>query len=1148
MKKFIFALISAMLISVSAFAADGLVAVKTDGGVFLSWTMDSSADKYTVYKNGEAIAETALTNYTDKGADGSAVYRVNNGSEAKVWEKQYLEIPVSAPTHDSNAGEKLRSAALTLNGQGLLGGDWCIYTLDSGESVLVNSSGSVIDVNAQGTTVGTKVGTYAFNNGDNQKFYIEETGGGVTLKGKQSNLYLSMNLAGEVSLSEQSAASVFSLQYNENQPSEGAVGVAKALAGEVIYSPNDASVGDLDGDGELEIVLKWDPSDSKDASQQGTTGKVYIDAYKMDGTRLWRIDLGKNIRAGAHDTQFVVYDLDGDGCSEVAFRTADGTVDGAGNVIGDINADWTNNWAGKNLEGPLWLTVFNGKTGAAEASVPFDPQSNEPSTLIFGDDYGNRSERYNACVAYLDGENPYMVFQRGYYGGRAGKGPGRTVIAAYSYKNKTIEKYWRFDTMDEGNEKYIAQGNHNISVGDGDGDGKDEIYTGALTLDHDGSVLWCSFMGHGDAMHLGDFDPFREGLEYFVVHEGASEKQRFGFTVFAAEDGEVLHYREAGKDTGRGLIANIAPFGGTYTAWAGSGAGKINSLGENVDASFNSMNFRIYWDGDLYDELLDGTSIFKVNADGNQELIFAAGNDGCASNNSTKSTPCFQGDIFGDWREEVIWRTADNTAIRIYTTVIPTEYAVASLMEDHVYRMGLVWQNSSYNQPPHLGYYLGSDIVLKIDSSAARLNGQVLTLDAPAYVENGRTLVPLRFIAEGTGAKVEYSEGVIEVSAPGRNIVMTVGSSSYSVNGEAKTMETAPVIVNNRTMIPVRAVSEALGLNVCWDAENRTVGIYRNVSTRTEGISMDSFTTAEKPVEKKDVKIYIASDSTAQAYRDSYAPPAGGGQMLARFFDSSVTVENRAMAGRSLKSFFDEGRWSSILNDASAGDYVIIQFGHNDGAYNKPERYLSHEDFAVMLENEYIRPALEKGLNPIIATQTQSHWFNEETGKIGEPDPNAVSYASLLRDAAAEFNLPLLEINNLSRALENEMGEEKSRALHLYAEPGEYEKYPDGVQDNTHFSYVGAFEIARIAADELSKVSDLKSRRTDGYTSVAAFNGEYSFDVRPYKAIGSRFRAAIKSAAPVNVSINGNTVLTKALSDREIIVECESVNGYVSFV
>ncbi|MGM9551065.1 MAG: stalk domain-containing protein [Clostridia bacterium] len=874
----------------------------------------------------------------------------------------------------------------------------------------------------------------------------------------------------------------------------------------VTYSPNDCAIGDLDGDGEYEIVLKWDPSDSKDAATGGNSDRIYIDAYKLDGTFMWRINMGINIRAGAHDTQMVVYDLDGDGKAELALRTCDGTVDGTGTVIGDPNAVYTNNWCGKNIDGPLFLSVFEGATGKEVARVPFDPQNNEPNTIIFGDDAGNRSERYNACVAFLDGVTPHIVTQRGYYHGRANKGPGRTVVASYTYKDGTLTKVWRFDTMDEGNEIYIGQGNHNLSVGDADNDGCDEIFFGSLTLDHDGSVLWCSGKGHGDAQHLGDFDPDNEGMEYFSVHESAP----YGYTIYDAATGDIIFDEPAGKDTGRGLISSPGPFRGSFIVNVGSGARRINSLGETVtDVDDCGQNFRIYWDGDLYDEYLNGTAITDVNTDGKGVVLLDTKNEGCASNNSTKSNPCLQADFLGDWREEVIWRTQDNSAIRIYTTTIPTEFSVPPLMTDHVYEMGIVWQNSSYNQPPHLSYYLESGVTLTIDSPKADINGVKLDLDAPAYIENGRTMVPLRFISEAFDAEIGYDRGVVEVNKNGIVIKMTIGETSYTVNNKEYFMDTAPKIVNDRTMVPVRVVVEALGMNVQWNENTKQVSITRGKARRDK------------------VKIFIAGDSTAQSYRENMAPQAGWGQMLHMFFDDSVIIENRAMAGRSLKSFFNEGRWGGILNDAQEGDYVIIQFGHNEGSYNKPERYISHEDFTTMLENEYITPAIEKGLNVIIATQTQSRWFNEETGTIWEPG-DEVSYASLLRDAAEKYNLPLIDINASSRALANSYGMEGSKKIYLHASAREYEKYPDGVSDNTHFSFHGAFKIASLMAEGLNSIDDLAVRKADGYSYVATVNGTQTFDVRMWGAEKCR----VVLVGDTNVKINGETYLTWDMADE----------------
>lgn len=920
----------------------------------------------------------------------------------------------------------------------------------------------------------------------------------VTTTSKTNFTDPSGTLTSKYNLEGKASVSVWAQQYLEIP-----VQIPAPTVEGVTYSPNDASIGDLDGDGDWEIVLKWDPSDSKDAATGGNSDRVYIDAYELDGTFMWRINMGINIRAGAHDTQMVVYDLDQDGKAELALRTCDGTVDGTGTVIGDPDAVYTNNWCGKNIDGPLFISIFDGATGKEVARAPYDPQNNEPDTLVFGDNAGNRSERYNACVAYLDGVTPHLVMQRGYYGGRAHIGPGRTVVAAYTYKNGELTKTWRFDTMDEGNDIYIGQGNHNLSVGDADNDGFDEIFLGSLTLDHDGSVLWCSGKGHGDAQHLGDFDPDNEGMEYFSVHEGGD----FGYTIYDAATGDILFDIPAGKDTGRGLIANPGPFRGNFVVNVGSGARRLNSLGETVtDVDDTGQNFRIYWDGDLYDEFLGGTGIADVNTEGHGEVLLEAWDDGCAANNGSKSNPCLQVDMLGDWREEVIWRTQDNSAIRIYTTTIPTEFSVPPLMTDHVYEMGIVWQNSSYNQPPHLGYYLESGVTLTIESAEADMSGVKVPLDAPAYIANDRTMVPLRFISEAFDALVAYDSGVVTITKDGSVFETTIGTKTYTLNGVEKTMDTESVIVNDRTMVPVRVIVEAFGMNVEWNNETRQVIITRGKARRDK------------------VKIFIAGDSTAQSYRENAAPQAGWGQMIHMFFDDSVTIQNRAMAGRSLKSFFNEGRWGSILNDAQAGDYVIIQFGHNEGAWNKPERYISHEDFTVMLETEYIEPALEKGLNVIIATQTQSRWFNEETGTIWEPG-DGVSYATLLRDAAAKYNLPLIDINTSSRAVANSYGMEGSTELYL--------------ADNTHFTYHGAFKIAELMAEGLQIIPDMASRKDDGYRQIATFTGDHSFDVRGW-GFSDKFRVVISGGT--NVTINGETYLTWEMDDT-LITEATALDG-----
>ncbi|WFR65457.1 rhamnogalacturonan lyase [Paenibacillus amylolyticus] len=457
------------------------------------------------------------------------------------------------------------------------------------------------------------------------------------------------------------------------------------------YSANDASAGDLDGDGEYELIVKWDPSNSKDNSQSGYTGEVFIDAYKLNGTRLWRISLGKNIRAGAHYTQFMVYDLDGDGKAEVAMKTADGSKDGTGVVIGDASKDYRNS-SGYVLSGPEFLTVFNGQTGKALSTVNYEPTRGNVSD--WGDNYGNRVDRFLAAIAYLDGERPSLVMARGYY--------TRTVLVAYNWRNGQLTKQWTFDSNTSGNSGYAGQGNHNLSVADVDGDGKDEIVYGAMAVDDNGKGLYTTGLHHGDAMHLSDLDPDRPGLEVFQVHETPSNA---GVEFRDAGTGQLIWGVKTTKDIGRGMAADIDPRYKGAEVWADGSlyTAKGQKLGTTLPSS---TNFGIWWDGDLLRELLDSNRIDKWNY-ANSTTVNLLTASGVSSNNGTKSTPSLQADLFGDWREEVVWRTNDSSALRIYTTTAVTDKRIYTLMHDPVYRLGVAWQNVAYNQPPHTGFYLG---------------------------------------------------------------------------------------------------------------------------------------------------------------------------------------------------------------------------------------------------------------------------------------------------------------------------------------------------------------------------------------------------------------------------------------------------------
>ncbi|MFT4060739.1 MAG: T9SS type A sorting domain-containing protein [Edaphocola sp.] len=489
------------------------------------------------------------------------------------------------------------------------------------------------------------------------------------------------------------------------------------------YSINDCSVADLDGDGVYEIILKWNPSNAHDNSESGYTGNVLLDAYKLDGTLMWRIDLGKNIRAGAHYTQFIAYDLDCDGKAEVACRTADGTRDGNGMVIGDSVIDYRNT-SGRILKGPEWLTIFNGETGAAMNSVTFWPRrhpvyGDTPTTAqintIWGDNYGNRIDRFLAGVAYLDGVHPSLIMSRGYY--------TRAVVTAWDWNGTQLSRRWvfdtNFDTLGNANDTYNAyrgQGAHSLSIADVDGDGFDEITYGAAAIDHDGTGLYSTGIGHGDALHVSDMNPDRPGLEVFMPHESESQYGDYAHEMRDAATGQVLWGGPGPNngDNGRGIAADIDPRYKGYEAWSARG-GLYSCTGVQISTSKpSSINFAIWWDGDLLREMLSDTKLSKWNhlTNNNTNVLLEASNLGAASNNSTKATPCLTADLYGDWREEVLFRKNNDSALMLFTTTALTDTRLFTLMHDSQYREAVAWQNVGYNQPPHPSFYLGDSMTM----------------------------------------------------------------------------------------------------------------------------------------------------------------------------------------------------------------------------------------------------------------------------------------------------------------------------------------------------------------------------------------------------------------------------------------------------
>ncbi|MCR5608221.1 MAG: rhamnogalacturonan lyase [Lachnospiraceae bacterium] len=486
------------------------------------------------------------------------------------------------------------------------------------------------------------------------------------------------------------------LDININKPADGS-----NKSGSYSYTANDASVGDVDGDGEYEIILKWDPTNSKDNSQSGYTGNVYLDCYRMNGKQLWRIDLGCNIRAGAHYSPYLVYDFDGNGKAEVVVRTAYGSKDGKGNYVNassdGLNSKDYRNSKGYVLEGKEFLSIFNGETGATIQSIEYNPQRG--TVKSWGDSYGNRVDRFLAGVAYLDGKTPSIIMCRGYY--------TRAVIVAYSFNGSKLNQQWCYDTgsSTSATDSAYGQGAHSLSVADVDNDGYDEIVYGSAVIDNNGKLLYSTGHGHGDALHVSDFN--NDGKqEIYMVHETSYAK--YGAELRDGKTGKVLAAVGASGDVGRGLMANVTSASGAEF-WSTGDSNLYNTSGKNIGSRPSSVNFSIFWDGDLLSELLDKTSVSKYNeSTGRTDTMFTFTN--VHSNNSTKATPCLSADLFGDFREEVIMAGDNDTFLRIYTTNIETTNKLYTFMHDRQYRTAIAWQNAGYNQPPHTSYYIGTDM------------------------------------------------------------------------------------------------------------------------------------------------------------------------------------------------------------------------------------------------------------------------------------------------------------------------------------------------------------------------------------------------------------------------------------------------------
>ncbi len=859
------------------------------------------------------------------------------------------------------------------------------------------------------------------------------------------------------------------------------------------YSPNDCSVGDVDGDGQYEIFLKWDPSNSKDNSQQGKTDKVYIDCYTLEGKQLWRIDMGQNIRAGQHYTQMCVADFDCDGKAELITKTADGTKDGTGKTIGNGSKNYVNG-NGYILDGPEYLSLFDGMTGKCLDTIDFPVPRGKVSD--WGDNYGNRVDRMNSGIAYLDGEHPSAVYGRGYY--------TRLTWSAVDVRGGKLVKRWVYDSGNKGGA--YGNGNHNVMAADVDNDGKQELLTGAACIDDNGKLLWCSGDKHGDAMHVGDLVPDNEGIEVWECHED----KPYGETCYDAKTGKRLFHITGSKDTGRACADNVWSGNKGAEFWGAADNNVYDKSGKKIAGSKPAQNFLIYWDGDLEREILDGTKITKMTGAGTYKGIFTA--SGCGSNNSTKNNPSLTADLFGDWREELILRTDDNSKLRIWCTTDTTKVRLTTLMHDMQYRAQNACEQSCYNQPPHVSYYLGSDAPIPARPNIL-LNNTPNRSDTPAEpaetpteyqqapTENNSqpaTEAPAQstgsysrkfdlganaqsgFTGVSAGDRYDSGKGygfsggdVKNVSASGRNelsdAVQFTGNTTFNAdvpNGLYKVKvtlgNTARTSVYMENMLQIvnmtgdNAVDEIIlpvtdgQLNI-RAAAGKEGNPYSISAVEINKISDSTVMPST---------IWLCGDSTVCNYYplDSNNQ-AGWGQMLGKYVDSSWYIRNMAASGEYAKGFVDRGNFTCIEKYGKSGDVFVISIGINDSKYYNGDEYKK-------VVTDMVKRAKAKGMEVILVKQQ---------GRKGDSSLNPLLksryFSAQLDQIASEQNCQIVDLFTLWQDYCVSVGASKADSMYI---------------DNVHPNRTGADKLAELFASKFGKTASQPSAPVEQSTQAPA--------------------------------------------------------------
>ena len=726
------------------------------------------------------------------------------------------------------------------------------------------------------------------------------------------------------------------------------------------------------------------------------------------------MNLGRNIRAGAHYTQMMVYDLDGDGCAEMVVKTSDGTVDGTGKVIGDPAADYREHGKstlGRIMSGNEYLTIFNGRTGAAMKTIDYLPGRGENGS--WGDTHANRSDRHLAAIAYLDGEHPSVVMCRGYY--------TRATLAAYDWDGKDLKLRWFFDSHSSPDLKsYDGQGNHNLRVADVDGDGCDEIVYGACCIDHDGTGLYNTGWKHGDAMHIGAMIPGSDELQVWIGHE----TKGVGTTLTDARTGKLYFRIPSNTDVGRTMAADIDPTNPGWELWSSASGTLRNYRGEEIGEKPATQNFAVWWDGDLSRELLDGNKVLKFNPHTRKvEEFFVF--EGATSNNGTKSNPCISGDLFGDWREEVLMRSSDNRELRLYVSTEPTDYRFHTFLEDPVYRTSLANENVCYNQPPETGFYFGSDMNGKFRGTKVK------------------------------GPKVR--KGVILEDVLLDSVVFRRAPQQGRPDPRGQRPPMGPGM-GPQGQRPPQAM--------------RQDDSYKDNTPDSLDLAKTARPVAGSSRKGSNPVLFLVGDSTMRTGTRGNGDNGqwGWGYYAHEFFDEDrITVENHALGGLSCRTFYRDW-WPDVLKGVQKGDYVIIQLGHNDsGPYDTPRGRSSipgtgketvtvdrgeQGKETVYSYGEYLRKFIDevraKGASPVLFTLTPRNQWDSETVVRRKKD----NFTKWIKEIAKEKNVPCVDLEDISATKFEKFGHDKVNYMFY--------------KDNIHSSAFGAMNNARSAAEGLA--------------------------------------------------------------------------------